>query len=204
MSGGQRLMRVITDVVVRRPRLWRLARGVVARNFDRLAPEWDALRVDEARLRPIDAALAAVPATPARVLDLGTGSGAVARLAAARWPAAQVTGADVSQQMILEARRLATSDREHYQVADASALPFPDGTFDLVALNNMIPFFDELARVVAPGGHVAVAYSLGDRTPIYVPLPRIRAELERRGLAVVLEQETGPGLSLLAARPRSA
>jgi ubiquinone/menaquinone biosynthesis C-methylase UbiE len=204
MSGGQRLMRVITDVVVRRPRLWRLARGVVARNFDRLAPEWDALRVDEARLRPIDAALAAVPATPARVLDLGTGSGAVARLAAARWPAAQVTGADVSQQMILEARRLATSDREHYQVADASELPFPDGTFDLVALNNMIPFFDELARVVAPGGHVAVAYSLGDRTPIYVPLPRVRAELERRGLAVVLEQETGPGLSLLAARPRSA
>jgi len=204
MTGGQRLMRVITDVVVRRPRLWRLARGVVARNFDRLAPEWDALRVDEARLRPIDAALAAVPATPARVLDLGTGSGAVARLAAARWPAAQVTGADVSQQMILEARRLATSDREHYQVADASELPFPDGTFDLVALNNMIPFFDELARVVAPGGHVAVAYSLGDRTPIYVPLPRVRAELERRGLAVVLEQETGPGLSLLAARPRSA
>ena len=162
------------------------------------------LRVDEARLRPIDAALAAVPATPARVLDLGTGSGAVARLAAARWPAAQVTGADVSQQMILEARRLAASDREHYQVADASALPFPDGTFDLVALNNMIPFFDELARVVAPGGHVAVAYSLGDRTPIYVPLPRVRAEPRApRPRGSSSSRRPGPA-PLLAARPRSA
>jgi SAM-dependent methyltransferase len=204
MTGGQRLMRLVTDVVVRRPQLWRLARAVVVRNFDRLAPEWDALRVDETRLRPIDAALAAVPGTPVRVLDLGTGSGAVARLAAARWPDAQVTGADVSPQMVEEARRRATSGRERYEVADAAKLPFGDGAFDLVALNNMIPFFDELVRVVAPGGRVAIAYSMGDRTPIYVPLPRVRAELERRGLVVLLEQATGPGLSLLAERPESA
>jgi len=204
MTGGQRLMRMITDVVVRRPWLWRLTRPVVVRNFDRLAPEWDALRVDETRLRPIDAALAAVPAVPARVLDLGTGTGAVARLAAARWPEAEVTGADVSPQMIEDARRRATSERERYEVADASELPFADGAFELVALNNMIPFFDELVRVVAPGGHVAMAYSMGDRTPIYVPLPRVRAELERRGFVVLLEQATGPGLSLLAERPKTA
>jgi SAM-dependent methyltransferase len=204
MTAGQRLMRVITDVVVRRPRLWRVARRIVVRNFDKLAPEWDALRVDEMRLRPIDAALAAVPDAPARVLDLGTGSGAVARLAAARWPAAAVIGADVSPQMVEQARVLASSGRERYEVADAAALPFEDGAFDLVALNNMIPFFDELVRVVAPGGHVAVAYSMGDRTPIYVPLPRVRAELERRGLVAVVEQETGPGLSLLARRPERA
>jgi ubiquinone/menaquinone biosynthesis C-methylase UbiE len=204
MTAGQRLMRVITEAVVRRPQLWRVVRRVVVRNFDKLAPEWDALRVDETRLRPVDAALAAVPGTPAHVLDLGTGTGAVARLAAARWPAADVTGADVSPQMVEEARRLATSARERYEVADAAALPFAEGAFDLVALNNMIPFFDELARVVAPGGHVVVAYSMGDRTPIYVPLPRVRAELERRGLVVVLEQETGPGLSLLARRLETA
>jgi SAM-dependent methyltransferase len=204
MTGGQRLMRMITDVVVRRPWLWRLTRPVVVRNFDRLAPEWDALRVDETRLRPIDAALAAVPAVPARVLDLGTGTGAVARLAAAHWPDAEVTGADVSPQMIEDARRRATSERERYEVADASELPFADAAFELVALNNMIPFFDELVRVVAPGGHIAIAYSMGDRTPIYVPLPRVRAELERRGLVVLLEQATGTGLSLLAERPKTA
>jgi len=204
MTFGQRTMRLITGAVVRRPRLWRFTRRFVVANFDRLAPEWDASRVDDVRLRPIDAALAAVPGTPARVLDLGTGTGGVARLAAARWPSAEIVGADVSPQMIEEARRLATTDRERYDVADASALPYEEGAFDLVALNNMIPFFDELVRVLAPGGHVALAYSLGDRTPIYVPLPRVRAELERRGLAVLLEQETGPGLSLLALRPESA
>ena len=162
------------------------------------------MRVDETRLRPIDAALAAVPDPPGSVLDLGTGSGAVARLAAARWPDAEVTGADVSPQMVEEARRRATSERERYEVADASKLQFADGAFELVALNNMIPFFDELVRVVAPGGHVAIAYSMGDRTPIYVPSPRVRAELERRGLVVLLEQATGPGLSLLAERPETA
>ncbi len=204
MTFGQRTMRLITGAVVRRPQLWRLARRFVVTNFDRLAPEWDASRVDETRLRPIDAALAAVPAAPARVLDVGTGTGAVARLAAVRWPGAEVVGADVSPQMVEEARRLAATARERYDVADASALPYEDGAFDLVALNNMIPFFDELVRVLAPGGHVALAYSMGDRTPIYVPLSRVRAELERRGLAVLLEQATGPGLSLLALRPKSA
>jgi SAM-dependent methyltransferase len=110
----------------------------------------------------------------------------------------------VSPQMIEDARRRATSERERYEVADASELPFADGAFELVALNNMIPFFDELVRVVAPGGHIAIAYSMGDRTPIYVPLPRVRAELERRGLAVLLEHATGPGLSLLAERRETA
>jgi ubiquinone/menaquinone biosynthesis C-methylase UbiE len=204
MTAGQRLMRAITDAVVRRPQLWRLARRVVIRNFDRLAPEWDALRVDAERLRTIDAALAAIPAAPGRVLDLGTGTGGVARLAAARWPGAEVTGADVSPRMVEEARRLASSDRERYVVADAAALPFGNASFDVVALNNMIPFFDELVRVVRPGGHVAVAYSMGDRTPIYVPLRRVRSELARRGLEVLLEQETGPGLSLVARRPQRA
>jgi malonyl-CoA O-methyltransferase len=200
MTAGQRLMRVVTDAVVRAPPLWRLCRRLVAANFDRLAADWDASRVDDSRLRAIDAALEAVPAAPARVLDLGTGSGAVARRAAARWPDAEVTGVDVSPGMVAEARRLSGSAHERYAVADAAALPFVAESFELVALNNMIPFFDELARVVAPGGHVAVAYSLGDRTPIYVPLDRVAAELERRGISTVGRFATGPGEALLARR----
>ena len=82
--------------------------------------------------------------------------------------------------MIAAARNAATTDRERYVAADASALPFEDGAFELVALNNMIPFFDELARVTAPGGHVAVAYSRGPQTPIWVPLDRVQRELGRR------------------------
>ena len=86
------------------------------------------------------------------MLDLGTGTGAVARLVAARFPEAEIVGADLSAEMIDQARRLTDSARVTYQVADAQKLPFADGSFDLVTLGNMIPFFDELARVLASGG----------------------------------------------------
>jgi ubiquinone/menaquinone biosynthesis C-methylase UbiE len=198
VTVGQRFARAVTTVVVRRPGLWKLLRGPLTRNFDRLAPEWDATRVSPDRLRSVLAALDALPEPPARVLDLGTGSGAVARLAAERWAGAEVTGVDVSEGMVREAQLRAATPRERYTQADAASLPFPDGAFDLVTLNNMIPFFDELARVTAPGGHVAIAYSLGPRTPIWVPPARLRAELERRGFAHVADFSVGPGVSLLA------
>jgi demethylmenaquinone methyltransferase/2-methoxy-6-polyprenyl-1,4-benzoquinol methylase len=109
-----------------------------------------------------------------------------------------VTGVDVSPGMVEEARRLGSG--EHYDVGDASALPYPDASFDLLTLNNMIPFFDELARVTAPGGHVAIAYSRGSGTPIWVPVERVRAELERRGFLHVADFRVGPGVALLARR----
>jgi malonyl-CoA O-methyltransferase len=191
----QRFARFVTDVVVRRPSLWRLFRGVMTRNFDRLAPEWDATRVSRERLAPIEAALDAVPSPPSRALDVGTGSGAVARLLAERWPDADVTGVDVSPGMIAEARRLGA---QRYDVGDASRLPYEDASFDLVTLNNMIPFFDELARVTAPHGHVAVSFSMGPSTPIWVPSARVRAELERRGFTHVADFSVSSGVSQLA------
>lgn len=196
MTVGQRFARFVTDVVVRAPFLWRLFRGPLTRSFDKLAPEWDATRVSRERLVAIIAALDALDA-PTRALDVGTGTGAVARLLSERWPAAEVTGVDVSPGMIAEARRLGS---ERYDVGDASALPYEDAAFDLVTLNNMIPFFDELARVTAPGGYVAIAYSMGPNTPIWVPLERVRDELQRRSFLHVANFEAGGGVALLARR----
>ena len=200
MTLGQRLVRLATTMTVRAPVLWRLFSRPMRRNFDRLAPEWDGTRTGLDRLQPILRAMEAVPDAPARVLDVGTGTGAVARLAAGFWPSAEVVGADSSAGMIEQATRLASTPRERYEVADSSALPYPDGSFDAVLLNNMIPFFDELARATAPGGVVAIAYSLGARPPIWVPLDRDRRELERRGFAHVADFSAGPGVSLLARR----
>jgi ubiquinone/menaquinone biosynthesis C-methylase UbiE len=196
VTFGQRFARFTTDVVVRAPFLWRLFRGPLTRSFDKLAPEWDATRVSRERLVAITAALDALDA-PTRALDVGTGTGAVARLLSERWPAAEVTGVDVSPGMIAEARRLGS---ERYDVGDASALPYEDAAFDLVTLNNMIPFFDELARVTAPGGYVAIAYSMGPNTPIWVPLDRVRDELQRRSFLHVADFEAGGGVALLARR----
>jgi len=196
VTAGQRFARFVTDVVVRAPFLWRLFRGRLTRSFDKLAPEWDATRVSRDRLVAMIAALDAV-GPPARALDVGTGTGAVARLLGERWPSAEVTGVDVSPGMIAEARRLGP---ERYDVGDASALPYDDAAFDLVTLNNMIPFFDELARVTAAGGYVAIAYSMGAKTPIWVPLERVRDELQRRGFLHIADFEAGAGVALLARR----
>ncbi len=198
MTLGQWFARLVTSIVVRVPGLWRLFRRPLTANFDRLAPEWDATRVHEVSLGAMRAALDGVERPPRTALDLGTGSGAVARLVAARWPDATVVGADVSREMVNEARRLATTAAQRYDVADASRLPYDDGAFELVTMNNMIPFFDELARITAPGGRVAVPYSRGAATPIWVPLERVQAELERRNFSHVATFSSGQGLSLLA------
>jgi len=192
---GQRFARLVTNLVVRAPFLWRLFRRPLTRNFDRLAPDWDATRVSRERLAPMVAALESLPDAPVRALDVGTGTGAAARLVSELWPDAEVIGVDASAGMIAEARRLG---RERYEVADASSLPFPDESFDLVTLNNMIPFFGELERVTKPGGLVAIAFSMGARTPIWVPLRKLQGQLEQRGFAHVADFAAGPGLALLA------
>ena len=198
MKLGQRFVRVATDAVVRRPALWRLFRGPVRRMFDRLAPVWDQNRSVEA-FAPLEAALDVLPDAPTRVLDLGTGTGAVAARVADRFPDADVVGIDVAESMIDEARRN-VGGRVRFQVADASRLPFPDATFELVTLGNMIPFFNEVARVTAPGGRVIFSFSIGSATPIYVAPETLRRELARRGFAEFAEFSAGRGTSLLATR----
>jgi SAM-dependent methyltransferase len=197
MTAGQRFVRLVTDLVVRVPFAWRLFRGTMTRSFDKLAPEWEA-RISDERLAPMKVALGGLAEPPATVLDLGTGTGRVARLVSEAWPQAKVVGADLSPGMIAEARRIGGD--VHYDVADATRLPYADGAFELVTLSNMIPFFDELARVTAPGGSVIVAYTMGDRTPIYVPFARVRSELERRGFSHVADFDAGTGTALLATK----
>ena len=70
MTIGQRFARFVTDVVVRAPFLWRLFRRRMTRNFDQLAPEWDATRVSRDRLVAMIAALDAMDA-PADGIDTG-------------------------------------------------------------------------------------------------------------------------------------
>jgi SAM-dependent methyltransferase len=197
---GRRFARLATDVVVRRPALWRLFRGPLRRQFDALAPRWDAMR-DDAHLAAYERALEHVDPAPRRALDLGTGTGDGAFAVARRFPEAEVVGVDISEPMISEARRKTPHDlaeRVRFETGDAAALPFEAGAFELVALANMIPFFDELARIVAPGGFVVFGFSGGSETPIFVDSQRLRAELGRRGFDGFSELEVGRGTSFLA------
>ncbi|TML61149.1 MAG: methyltransferase domain-containing protein [Actinobacteria bacterium] len=205
VSLGRRFARLTTNAVVRRPGLWRLFRGPLRRQFDRLAPQWDEI-VTADHLAGFERALEQVEPPPRRALDLGTGTGDGAFAVARRFPEAEVVGIDLAGSMIEAARRKMApglADRLRFEVGDASALPFEDGAFQLVTLANMIPFFDELARVVAPGGFVVFGFSGGSGTPIYVDPTRLRVELERRGFTQFAELEVGRGTSFLARKAGS-
>ncbi len=196
---GRRFARVVTNQVVRRPRLWRLFRGPMRGMFDRVAPTWDRGRSPDA-FAPVETALDRIT-EPKRALDLGTGTGSVALVVAERFPNAEVVGADLSPGMLAEARRKTPpelEERVRFDEADAERLPYGDEWFDLVTLANMIPFFDELDRVVAPGGWIVFAWSGGAETPIYVPSEVLGGELGARGYEDLSEIAAGRGTAFVA------
>jgi ubiquinone/menaquinone biosynthesis C-methylase UbiE len=147
--------------------------------------------------RLVAEALEQVPAAT-RPLDIGTGTGRGAAALVKRFPEAEVTGIDVSPGMIEEARRRVPGVSFH--VGDASRLPFADESFDLVTHTNMIPFLDEVARVLRPGGWTLFGWTNGAGTPIYVRPELLRRELERRGFAEFADVAVGSGTAMLARR----
>jgi SAM-dependent methyltransferase len=197
---GRKFARFTTNQVVRSPRLWPLFRRLTRAQFNRIAPVWDQMRSEDA-LAPLEAALASLELSPGKVLDLGTGTGRAAFLLARRYPDAQVVGADLAADMLAQARKLTPdelSGRVRFEEADAEHLPYEDGSFDLVSLANMIPFFDELARVTAPGGAIVFSFSGGPQTPIYVPPEVLRARLEPRGFTDFADFAAGSGTAFVA------
>jgi SAM-dependent methyltransferase len=199
-SLGRRFARLTTNLVVARPGLWRVLRPLTRKQFDRLAPQWTSMRSADA-FASLEAALDALPAEPSTVLDLGTGTGLAAFAVARHFPDASVVGTDIAEKMVAQARAATPpelAERVRFEAADAAHLPFGPGSFDLVVLANMIPFFDELERVVAAGGHVIFMFSGGPQTPIWVPPERLKGELGRRGFTDFADFQADPGTALLA------
>jgi len=113
-----------------------------------------------------------------RVLDLCSGTGDLAFAFAKRLNGhAQVVGADFSLDMLRIGARKAARSGSHtvrFVESDALRLPFPDATFDAVAvafgLRNIVDWREglaEMVRVVRPGGQVAVLeFSLPRHQPL--------------------------------------
>lgn len=98
-----------------------------------------------------------------RWLDVATGTGAVARMAAAA--GADVTGLDLAPDLIETAKRQteAAGLDVTYDVGDAEVLPYEDASFDVVVSTYGIMFAPdheavarELARVCRPGGRLGL------------------------------------------------
>lgn len=103
-----------------------------------------------------------------RVIDVGCGTGVVARKAAARiGSAADVTGTDVSAEMVKAAAQFASEagfPEIRWLECDASSMPLPDAEFDVALCQQGLQFMPdksgamaEMARVLKPGGRLALS-----------------------------------------------
>lgn len=90
-----------------------------------------------------------------RVLDLGCGTGSLARALAPRSAASRIVGLDASEAYVDHARGRIGDPRIAFQVGDACALPFPDASFDGVLSLLMLPFVPRTAQAVAEMRRVA-------------------------------------------------
>jgi SAM-dependent methyltransferase len=97
-----------------------------------------------------------------RVLDVGTGTGAVAAALAASLPASEIVGVDPSEAFIQFAQTHSASSGARFEVGDAQALRFPDAAFDqtlALLVMNFVPDHDkairEMRRVTRTDGVVS-------------------------------------------------
>jgi ubiquinone/menaquinone biosynthesis C-methylase UbiE len=173
--------------------------GPVAKFFDRAAGSWDSRTGagSAENLAPLAAAVLTVEREPERILDIGCGTGAATLFLAREFPRARIRGVDISAAMIRRATSKIGLDPEArvaFRQGDASSLPWPGNSFDLVTLVNMPLFFSEIDRVLRPGGSVIVVATLGARTPFSTSPKTIERKFARRNINRVAEGDTNPGI----------
>lgn len=169
--------------------------------------DWPPLPAPEHR--PLHRAVLAAlgPVRGARLLDVDCGVGLFLRSAEAR--GAVVAGVDAADEL-LEIARWALPDAD-LRVGDAESLPFADGAFDVVSACTAVPHglpgraavLAELARVVRPGGRIAVGgwvrragcwdRELDARLRALTASEAPATEPEGRGSAPGPRQAPGPG-----------
>jgi ubiquinone/menaquinone biosynthesis C-methylase UbiE len=138
--------------------------------------KWDEFNM--AFLRPIgDEIIDALEVKPSEtVLDIATGTGEPGLTIAAACPGCKVTGTDLSEGMLATAEARARAggiSNYRTQVADVSALPFADASFDAVSCRMGFMFFpemqlatNEIARVLKPGGRFSASvWGTSDKNP---------------------------------------
>lgn len=140
--------------------------AAAAEYFAAHADQWDRLRSLHSEDCVVESALSAAlgGGDLGELLDIGTGTGRMAELFAAR--ARHVTGLDNSLDMLRVARaRLQSLSAERFDLVqgDFSMLPFADRSFDTVLLHQVLHYAQapemvlaEAARVARPGGRIAI------------------------------------------------
>lgn len=139
------------------------AKEVSRRAFDAQAPTYDDdMKGEHARKLYPYVLEEVAAAAPARVLDVGCGTGALAQLVLEALPDVELDGVDLSAAMLDRARQR-LGRRAALHRADSEHLPFADETFDVAYCNDSFHHYPdprraafEAWRVLRPGGVLVV------------------------------------------------
>lgn len=158
----------------------------VGEMFDSIAPAYDFMNTAMTgglhrwwRNRALLMADTLMQSCPEKILDVACGTGDVAFRLHEMYPAAEITGLDLSEGMLEVARSkiskmdVAAKSRVRFVKGDSLAMPYPDGTFDLLTVAYGVRNFErlseglrEMARVVRPGGVLCVVELSEPANPI--------------------------------------
>ena len=153
--------------------------------FDNIAPTYDTLNhrlswdIDKSWRRKAIGLLQ--PFRPQTMLDIATGTGDFAILAAHMLKPTKLIGADISEGMMSigreKVKQLGLGQVISFQTEDCMALSFPDNSFDAVTaafgirnFQNLDQGLREMCRVLKPGGHLSIAELT---TPVAFPMRQL-------------------------------
>ena len=163
------------------------AKDVMEKAYAKWAPVYDML-CGPVFLNGRRAAARAAHEVGGRILEIGVGTG----LSFDDYDhTTEITGIDISEPMIARARERLASGRypfvKELRVMDASALDYPDATFDCVVGQFVITLVDnpervlsECARVLRPGGQIILVNHLYSEKGLAAAVERLLAQKARK------------------------
>lgn len=191
--------------------------------FDALAPRWDSMKPDEAFAAGAGRGLALLGGLSGLdVVDLGCGTGRLARTLLPLLGEGSVVGVDFSAAMIEQASRGGTDPRLRWLCADVAATGFGSASADLVLCFDSFPHFPdgpaalgEIARWLRPSGRFLLWHDIGRDhladvhrragppvdADVLPPVGLLAALAEEAGLFVEKAEEDATSYTLLARRP---
>lgn len=196
-TARERAMRLIYLTWLNVPSLRSVCDRLMRWVFGCWAADWDdhvsARGVD--RFAALHAALDGLEIEPSRVIDLGCGTGTTTINLSERYRDAWVIGIDSSFEMLELARGKASESGSsaQFKLAYLQDTGLGAGSADLVVLLNAPPAFEEVAWILASGGHVVVAASRGPQTAFYSSVKRLERGFKRHGLTTVAHGTASPG-----------